>query len=156
MGCCGWPLAFRGISIFRRTKPSILKKNNSVGKKRQVKQRDREMCEHVCFGIKCAGWIWSNKAPALLHPTFPVPHTYTNTRTTTLSSHLHLARFGPGPCLQAAPVPRFPAPSRWPSTQPQPPSAGRQAKWLELLSGAKSPDCHRLCCFCIVIITDGM
>ncbi len=88
------------------------------------------MCVVVEYLVKkCTEWINSNKPPALLHPTSSVPHT--NTRTTTLGSHLRWARSGQGPCLQAAPVPRFPAPSHWHSTQPQPPSTGRQAKWLD-------------------------
>lgn len=43
------------------------------------------------------------------------------------------ARPGPGPCLQAAPVPWFLAPSHRCSARPRPPSAGRRAKRLQLL-----------------------
>lgn len=88
-----------GLLVFRCAEPSILEKNSLVVKKRQMKLRD------LCFGIGCTGWIQSNKAAASLHPTYSIPHTHTNTRTTTLGSHLRWARFGPEPCPQAAPVP---------------------------------------------------
>lgn len=147
-------LLYRGSAFSGIQKPPSQRK----GKNQHSRgEKTGERCEYMCVCVCCVEKrIQSSENAALLHPVFSVPHTHTSVHTTTLGSGLCWARFGPGPCLQAASVPRFPALSHWPSTQPQPPSTGRQAKWLEPISGAKSPDCRCLCCLAGVIVTGGM
>lgn len=149
---CGGSVFF----FFRRAKLSISEKNSSVGNLRQVTLRDVYRCVHVCVYL-CKMYMIDSvqQAPCLAPPHLPLFLTQTHVQQL-------LVVIYPGPDLDLFHAFRLlqsldsQASSHWPSTQPQPPSTGRQAKWLELLSGAKSPDCCCLCCFCIVIITDGM